>query len=267
MPQKASKARRRKKKLKQGLIDPNTPEHNRSPEQHGAGGKKSRQSNSWFVNFMKKSNRKQERRGRSKPKPQGGGDGGDGRDLFALPAKKKRKKKHTRGRSLDPSSYKNGEDKGKETDSLKRRPGESNREYNLRLKKENQQAILEENRSHSASKTKLRRKQFLSEQKQRKKRKRTHADSSDEEGMYESVKFGDRNERPPDLNKRHKYQGGGDRRVVTLVDTGAEGRRYGGHGVSADGGTKAGRAYKLSQMELLQARISSAYKHSQSPTL
>ncbi len=262
MPQKASKARRRKKKLKQGLIDPNTPNHNQSPDNFGNTKKKSRESNSWFVNFMKKSNRKLERRGRRDKKKEKSGT--DSNELFILPTKQKKKKKLPRGRSLDPNARKANISKGEVTESMRRKPGESMGEYNLRIKKENQQAILDENRAHSMSKTKLRRKQFLAEQKKRKTLKRARADSSDEESRYETVKFGDRNERPPELNKRHKYQGGGDRRVVTLVDTGvAEGRRYGGHGVSADGGTTAVRSYKKHQMELLQARISSAYKHAQ----
>ena len=55
-----SKARRRKTKLKQGLINTTTEFHNQSPNELSKNGKrKPRDSGSWFVNYMKSTKRKQ----------------------------------------------------------------------------------------------------------------------------------------------------------------------------------------------------------------
>ena len=55
-----SKARRRKTKLKQGLINTTTEFHNQSPNELSKNSKrKPRDSGSWFVNYMKSTKRKQ----------------------------------------------------------------------------------------------------------------------------------------------------------------------------------------------------------------
>jgi len=244
--QRASKARRRGTKYKQGLVNPNTEGHNQAPALFN-GKRKPRESGSWFVKFVQSTKKKQATHGRPKEKQIEG-------DVFNLVP--------TRADKIQ-TTKKSAESKGGVDLSLKRQEGESYKDYTLRLRQTNQRAIIEETGKASFSKSREKRKKFLTEQKQRKKRKRMGStDSSDDEQVYEQIKFGERSERPPELQSQLRRNSSNcssfeTKRVVTLLET-TKDSRFGGHG---QGGNKNPQdsIYKRDQFEALKKRISSAY--------
>eukprot|EP00943_MAST-04B_sp_MAST-4B-sp1_P009472 g9472.t1 len=214
-----SKARRRKTKLKQGLISTATEFHDQSPAQLLKNKRKPRDSGSWFVTYMKSIKRKH-LYGHRCGKKRGGKDSnfeGDTKKVI-----KDDKNRNKQVKKVPKGAFEIDNERGTQL-LFKRQNGETSSNYKARLRMENAKAILEEKKKNSTSNTRLKRKRYLKEQKLRRKnkkkqkRQRTNNSSDDEDNIYEKVKFGDRVKDIPKINERHKFQGGGNRKVITLL--------------------------------------------------
>ena len=247
-----SKARRRKTKLKQGLISTTTEFHNQSPAQLLKNKRKPRDSGSWFVNYMKSTKRKQ-LYGHRGGKKRGGKDSNFEGYTKKVKVEKNRNKKVKKV----PKDAFEIDNEGVAQSLFKRQDGETSRNYKARLRMENAKAILEEKKKNSTSNTRLKRKRYLEEQKLRKKtkkkqkRQRTNNSSDDEDNIYEKVKFGERVEDIPNINERHKFQGGGNRKVITLLSD--------NNPSSSKNAVDIGDRKSYSQMDELAKQVNSSY--------
>ena len=259
-----SKARRRKTKLKQGLINTTTEFHNQSPNELSKNSKrKPRDSGSWFVNYMKSTKRKQlygHRGGRKRGGKDSNFEGYKKKDKNNNKFDKNKKKMKNIPKDafdMDNNNSSSSSIKNKEMQSqFKRQKGESSRDYKVRMRKENAKAILEEKKKNTNTNSKLKRKRYLEEQKIRKKmnkkrkQQRNNNSSDDEDNIYEKVKFGERVEDIPNLNTQHRFQGGGKRKVVTLLNSNA---------MSSADGLDIGDRKSYSQMDELAKQVHSSY--------
>ena len=253
-----SKARRRKTKLKQGLINTTTEAHNQSPSQIHSGRRKPRDPGSWFASFLKSTKQKQ-LYGRRGGRKRGGKDSNfegyrkrDGNKRSNSSVKKKPPKKDVFELGHGALDAKQESANDEDQASLRRRKGESARDYTLRMRKENAKAILEERKKNTKTNTKLKRKRFLEAQKLRKKnnkkrkRQRKGDSSEDEDNIYEKIKFGERVEDIPNLRRHPPAPGRKKKKVVTLLD-------------DDNAGLDIGDRKSYSQMEELAKRVNTSY--------